>query len=201
MAMRSYSQQRRKDSAAETRRRLVEATAALHNEQGIAATSMKQIARRAGVSIGAAYHHFPTYDEAIRACGAHTFAAHPLPHPSSFRGVESLAERIALLARALFALYRAVPAMESAYADRRRFPALDAAMAQLDRGIETLLRAALAPQALHEGARPAVLALLHDSFYRRLAAAGLDLETAAAEAARLIVARLATDPPTAKGRP
>ncbi len=59
--MRAYRQERRRYTAADTRRRLVEATVALHNEQGIAATSRKQIAERAGVSIGAAYHHFPTY--------------------------------------------------------------------------------------------------------------------------------------------
>ena len=188
--MRSYRQGRRRDTAAETRRRLVEATAALHNEQGIAATSMKQIAERAGVSIGAAYHHFPSYDDAIRACGAHHFEAHPLPHPSSFRGVQELKDRILLLARALFALYGAVPGMESAYADRRRFASLEAAMAQLDRGIEALLRAAMAPLVLDDHARPVVLALLHDSFYRRLAAAGLELDAAAAEAAGLIAARL-----------
>ena len=188
--LRRYRQERRRETAAETRQRLVAATVALHNEQGIAATSMKQIARRAGVSIGAAYHHFPTYHEAIIACGAHNFATHPLPHPSVFRGVESVEERLLLLTRQLFEVYRAIPGLESAYLERRRFAVLDGDLARLDRGIETLLRAALAPHALDEGARPAVLALLSDAFYRRLAAAGLEPALAAAEATRLIAARL-----------
>jgi AcrR family transcriptional regulator len=190
MAARDYRQQRRRETAAGTRRRLVEATVALHNEQGIVATSMKQIARRAGVSIGAAYHHFPTYDAAVSACGAHNFAAHPLPHPSIFRGVESVEQRLLLLTRELFAVYAAIPGLESAYLDRRQFPALDQDLARLDRGIETLLRAALAPHLLEESARPAVLALLSDACYRRLAGAGLSPDAAAAEAAALIAARL-----------
>lgn len=192
--MRRYRQKRRRETAAETRRRLVEATVALHNEQGIAATSLKQIAQRADVSIGAAYHHFPTYDEAIIACAAHNFAAHPLPHPSIFRGVESAGQRLLLLARALFDVYAAIPGLESAYLDRRQFAVLDVDLARLDRGIETLLRAALAPHPLDEPTRPAVLALLSDAFYRRLAAAGLAPDRAAAEAAALIAHRLSLTP-------
>jgi AcrR family transcriptional regulator len=188
--MRSYRQERRRETASETRRRLVEATVALHNEQGIAATSLKQIARRAGVSIGAADHHFPTYDEAIIACAAHNFTAHPLPHASIFRGVESVEQRLLLLTQALFAVYAAIPGLESAYIDRRQFSVLDVDLARLDRGIETLLRSALAPHLLEETARPAVLALLSDAFYRRLAAAGLGPDRAAAEAAALVGTRL-----------
>jgi len=187
---RGYRQGRRGETVAATRRRIVEATAALHNEQGIAATSLKQIARRAGVSVGAVYHHFPTYEDAVRACGAHNFAVHPLPPASIFRGIDNVEGRLALLVRELFQLYRAVPAIESAYADRRKIAALDADLARLDRGIEALLRVALSPATLDDAARPVALALLHDSFYRRLSAAGLDLDAAAAEAARLLNARL-----------
>ena len=46
---RPYRLKQRAETADETRRRLVQATFALHSEQGIAATTMKQIADRAGV--------------------------------------------------------------------------------------------------------------------------------------------------------
>ena len=59
MASRHYTQSKRGEAAESTRRRIVEATIALHGEQGIAATTMKQIAARAGVSVGSVYHHFP----------------------------------------------------------------------------------------------------------------------------------------------
>lgn len=45
---------------------------ALHRDRGIAATTMKDIAERADVGIGTVYHHFPSYEDAIRACGART---------------------------------------------------------------------------------------------------------------------------------
>ncbi|HEY0437700.1 MAG TPA: helix-turn-helix domain-containing protein, partial [Phenylobacterium sp.] len=64
---RTYRQSKRGDTAEETRRRIVDACFELHREQGMVATTMKQIAERAGVSVGSVYHHFPTYDDAIRA--------------------------------------------------------------------------------------------------------------------------------------
>jgi len=68
MGRRSYRLKQRAESAEETRRRLVEATFALHGEQGIAATTMKQIAERAGVGVGTVYHHFPTIEDTVAAC-------------------------------------------------------------------------------------------------------------------------------------
>src|SRR4051812_37247766 len=67
---RTYNLGRRAETAAETRQRLVEATAALHAERGISATSLPDIAERAPVSVGTAYHHFPTYLDALRAFAA-----------------------------------------------------------------------------------------------------------------------------------
>ena len=74
MAPRAYRLGRRAESADDTRRRIVVATRALHVEQGVADTTVKQIARRADVSVGTVYHHFPSYDDVIRACGQLTFA-------------------------------------------------------------------------------------------------------------------------------
>jgi AcrR family transcriptional regulator len=58
MTPRPYRLGRRAESAEETLRRIVRATYTLHCEQGVAATTMKQIARRADVSVGTVYHHF-----------------------------------------------------------------------------------------------------------------------------------------------
>ena len=43
---------RRASAAAQTRRRIIDATRELHTEQGIAATSWDDIAARAGVGVG-----------------------------------------------------------------------------------------------------------------------------------------------------
>ena len=110
----------------ETRQRLVEATFQLHSERGIADTSMKDIASRAGVSVGTVYHHFPSYADAIVACGAYTVAHAPAPTVSVFEGATTRAERITRLARALFDHYERVPALESVRRDRHLTSALDA---------------------------------------------------------------------------
>ena len=76
---RPYRLGRRAESTGETRQRIVEATFRLHSERGIAGTSMKDIADRAGVSVGTVYHHFPSYADAIAACGTYTAEHEPAP--------------------------------------------------------------------------------------------------------------------------
>jgi AcrR family transcriptional regulator len=50
---------KRAAAAEETRRRIVDATHALHIEQGVAATSWDDIAGRAGVGVGTVYRPSP----------------------------------------------------------------------------------------------------------------------------------------------
>src|SRR5262245_28604607 len=106
---RAYRLGRRAETSDETRQRLVEATFHLHGEPGIAETSMKDIAERAGVSVGTVYHHFPSYGDAIVACGAYTAEHVPVPTRAIFSGAASRDERVARLARALFDYYERVP--------------------------------------------------------------------------------------------
>ncbi len=61
---------RRRAAVEETRRRIVEATLALHSEKGMFDTSWKDIAERADVSAATVYKHFPSLDELVPACGA-----------------------------------------------------------------------------------------------------------------------------------
>ena len=70
---------KRAAAADETRRRIVDATHALHIEQGIAATSWDDIAARAGVGVGTVYRHFPSLDELIPACAAFSMEIVGLP--------------------------------------------------------------------------------------------------------------------------
>ena len=44
-----------------------------HAEQGIAAPSIHDVARRADVALGTVYRHFPTLEELVGACGKLTF--------------------------------------------------------------------------------------------------------------------------------
>jgi len=125
-APRGYRLGRRAEAAAETRRRIVKATFELHSEQGIADTSMTDIAQRAGVSVGTVYHHFATYAEAIVACGAYVAEHEPAPTAAIFDGVTSRRARVEGLVYALFKHYLRVPALESVRRDRDLTPELDA---------------------------------------------------------------------------
>src|SRR3954453_3794198 len=102
MAPRRYRLERRAETAAETRRRLVDATFALHVEQGISATTMTDIAARAGVSVGTVYHHFPPYQDAVAACTQHVDDRVPLPAAGIFAGVSSMHARVRRLAQEIF---------------------------------------------------------------------------------------------------
>jgi AcrR family transcriptional regulator len=115
---RQYTLGRRGEAAAETRRRILQATFDLHAEQGIRDTTMQQIAARAGVSVGTVYHHFPTYADAIDACGAHASVAVPAPDARIFDGAETRRERVERLTLALFDFYRRLPALASIRRDR-----------------------------------------------------------------------------------
>ncbi|MBM3561092.1 MAG: TetR/AcrR family transcriptional regulator [Alphaproteobacteria bacterium] len=204
MARRAYRLGRRAESAAATRQRLVEATFALHSERGVLATSMKDIAARADVSVGTVYHHFPTYDDAIQACGQHVLAVTRPPTPAIFDDCRSRAERMARLAEALFAFYERFPSLEGARAERARVPLLDGWIRRWEDGVAALARLALGEADI--GRQRMVIALTDIAVWRTLTAGGLSTEDAAAEIACLIhgwlkrpAGRATTNPPSKRG--
>ena len=189
MKRRSYRLKQRAESAEETRRRLVEATFALHGEQGIAATTMKQIAERAGVGVGTVYHHFPTLDDTINACGQMVMATWPPPSEAIFAGVPTMKERLTLLARALFAWGDQV-AFDVIRMDRDRLAIVHEFVEGEQAHRIELTRAALAPFAIDRDLIRIAAALLDVGVYRALQRAGMSLEEAAIAIADVIQARL-----------
>jgi AcrR family transcriptional regulator len=167
---RTYNLGRRAETTAETRQRLVEATFALHAERGVSATSLRDIAERAGVSVGTAYHHFPTYFEAIRACGAHVAATSPLPGESIFDGVDDVQERVRLLVRELCVWYERHPWFEHIRAERVLYPPIEEHMAAFERRLEELAR--IAARCSADEART-VAALVDAAVHSSLRRAGL----------------------------
>ncbi len=179
---RRYRLGRRAETSQETRQRLVEATFQLHAERGIADTSMKDIAARAGVSVGTVYHHFPTYVDAIHACGAWVAEHEPAPSAAVFEGAATPAERVRRLAQAMFAFYERVPAIRSLHRDRQLIqelgPFADA---------EARNRRALAEGAVGvEGPAALLAALLDIEVYRALKREGFSTAEAAERLAALI---------------
>ena len=102
MATRKYQQKRRAEQQSDTRRRIVEAVAALHGEIGPARTTIKAIAERAGVERLTVYRHFADEGALFAACDAHFRAETLPPDPASWADVTDPAER---LRTALLAFY------------------------------------------------------------------------------------------------
>jgi AcrR family transcriptional regulator len=78
---RKYELKKRAERQEETRRRITEATVALHETVGPARTQVSEIARRAGVERLTVYKHFPDAHALFEACSAHWRAGHPPPDP------------------------------------------------------------------------------------------------------------------------
>ena len=184
---RSYNLGRRAETAAETRQRLVEATAALHAERGISATSLRDIAERARVSVGTAYHHCPTYLDAVRACGAHTMSMAPLPPESIFDGIESTEDRVLILMRELCAWYGRNPWLERVRGERSIYPPVEEGISILERGLEHLAR--VATRCTADQART-VAALADVGVYSSLLRAGVPAGRVPGRMAEVIVAWL-----------
>ena len=140
---------KRKAAAEETRRRIVEATLALHAEKGVFGTSWQDIAHRADVSVGTVYKHFPSLDELVPACGELVFAISRPPSledaPEIFAGANSLRERLGRLVSEFFAFYeRGEPYLELDFQERQ-LPAVQEWEALMRATREGFIREALRP--------------------------------------------------------
>lgn len=148
MAGRKYQLRKRAEGLDATRERIVDATAALHYEQGVVATSYVQIAERAGVGPATVYRHFPTLGSLVEACGAHVYEAIQPPQPENaptvFAGLGTRQQRLERLVAELDAFYdRGAVNLGVAARDRDRVPELDAGLRQVEAGVEALVREAL----------------------------------------------------------
>src|SRR5438093_8456877 len=146
MAPRRYSLGKRAQAVEDTRRRIVDATFALHNEKGVLNTSMQDVAERADVALRTVYHHFPTVNDLVNGCGGKVIELLAPPTPAIFAGHTTLDARLRRLVRELFAMYeRGTLPIEKARCQQDEIPALanfirnDAAMRQ------SLVREALRP--------------------------------------------------------
>jgi AcrR family transcriptional regulator len=192
MSPRRYRLERRAETAAETRRRLVDATFALHAEQGIHATTMSHIAERAGVSVGTVYHHFPTYQDAVAACAQHVDESLPLPAADIFAGLTSMDARVRRLAQAIFGFYQRLPEYERVRAERWGMPPIEAYAAREDDNRLALTRDALRPFRVGARVLQVCSALLDVAVYGALTRAGMTPGEAADEVSAVILARLTT---------
>jgi AcrR family transcriptional regulator len=190
MSPRTYRMQRRAESAIETRRRIVEATHQLHIDKGVAATTFRDIAARADVGLGTVYHHFPTYEDVITACGAYSFELVRPPTADVFSNLHDPGDRIRTLVGELFAFHRRTPWMGRIRGERSQFAALERAMAQEEEHRRELVAAALRPLRPGKRTLALVVAVLDFAVYQQLIAAGLSHAAAVDETTQLLEQRL-----------
>jgi AcrR family transcriptional regulator len=194
MSPRRYRLERRAETAEQTRRRLVEATQRLHAEQGIYATTMTQIAERAGVSVGTAYHHFPTYADACSACSQRTAEMIPFPSAETFAGLQTVEERVHRLAQEVFGFYQRLPQYERVRSERFGMPPIAAYADWEEDNRLALTREALRPLKSAGRLARTCSALLDVAVYGALTRAGMTPAQAADDVATFILARLAHVP-------
>jgi AcrR family transcriptional regulator len=172
---RKYELKARAEKQADTRRRITEATVALHEEVGPARTTVAEVARRAGVTRLTVYNNFPEERELFAACQGHWLERHPPPELDPSQGLEQVLD-------ALYGWYRDTARMaENVRRDRAHVPELDALMSETGD-----VRMAQLAEAL--GGGPMIALALDFWTWRRLAAEGVsDAEAASlmARAARL----------------
>jgi AcrR family transcriptional regulator len=180
---RKYDMGKRRAAVEETRQRIVEATLALHAEKGIFGTSWQDIARRADVSVGTVYKHFPSLDELVPACGELMYAITRPPSledaPRIFTRANTLEERLGRLISELFDFYeRGAPYIETDFQERR-LPAVQEWKTYMQATIAGLAREALLPAEPDEGTVQAASALLDFSTFKSFMDRGIQKERAA----------------------
>ncbi len=183
---RTYELKQRAKSQEETRRRIVEATAALHEEVGPAQTTVAEIARRAGVQRLTVYKHFPEDAELFEACSGHYLSQHPMPDLSPALAIEDPGKRLGAVLKLIYDRYRQTQSMtEKVLRDRLLLPALDQRVAlTVDEPMRQLgeaLTAGFKARGRRKERIAAVVAVALDFWtWRRLNQQGLDDEAAAA---------------------
>src|SRR5437763_13783931 len=103
---RAYRMTRRAELEAQTRLRITESAAALHERLGPARTTVSAIAERAGVRRSTVYRDFPDEEALFDACSAHWRAANAAPEPRAWAAIDDPVERSEVTLRELYACYQ-----------------------------------------------------------------------------------------------
>ncbi|HET9289419.1 MAG TPA: TetR/AcrR family transcriptional regulator [Gaiella sp.] len=183
--MRKYELKARAESQRETRDRIAQATAELHQEKGVARTTVAEIARRAGVTRPTVYNHFADLSELLPACAAHYERLHPVPDFGSVLAQEDAGERVHGVLARLYGWYRETePMYGKLFSDRASVPELDRFLEQnVDRMLDGLgleLAAGFAVRGRRADRLRGLIRLALDFWtWQRLAREGLDDEAAA----------------------
>jgi AcrR family transcriptional regulator len=91
------------------RRALLDAALSLVSEKGLSALTLREVARKVGVTHAAPYHHFPTRDALLDALAHDAFCALDVAMARATHDVADLSERLFLVGKAYTDFARAHP--------------------------------------------------------------------------------------------
>jgi AcrR family transcriptional regulator len=189
---RKYELKARAESQRETRDRIAQATAELHEQKGVAQTTVAEIARRAGVTRLTVYNHFPDLDALLPACAGHYESLHPIPDLGEALAQAEPGERLRGVLVRLYGWYRETePMYGKLFSDRATVPELDRFLSRNIDRMQAELADDLAGGFGVRGQRAkrtvALIRLALDFWtWRRLAREGLDDEAAADAMAEVV---------------
>jgi AcrR family transcriptional regulator len=123
------------------------AAMALHEEQGVLATSWEDIAGRAGVDVGTVSRWFPAVEDLVPACGGIKLRGLGIPAPADaaerFAGLDAPA-RARRLVHELFAIYeRGELSFAAVPREAERLPVLARSQEAVERALDEFVAAAL----------------------------------------------------------
>jgi AcrR family transcriptional regulator len=190
---RSYSMGKRAEAVAATRQRILDAALALYQEQGIAATTMQDVARRADVAPGTVANHFGSAEALAAEAGQRLLSDLRLPPTTIFEGVATLEDRVEILVRELSVFFER---SEPWFTVWRREPGSLAAWAEVEqhyyREFQALVRAAVGPLAADPEVVLVAGSLITPPVLGAIETGGRTSETAADLVASVLVAWLTT---------
>lgn len=181
---RKYEQRQRAESRADTKRRIVEATVALHETVGPGRTTISAIAEAAQVQRLTVYRHFSDDLALFRACSAHWSAVNPVPDPATWAQIADPPQRLQAALEEIYAFFRATEGMTSnLLRDLPDSPALQEAAAPFlqfwGSVLDVLDRGWAARGRRREVTRAAIGHAIEFETWRSLARQGLDNRSAA----------------------
>ena len=179
---------------ADTRRRIVDAALGLYEEQGVTATTMQDIARRADVAPGTVANHFGSAEALAAEVTVRILADLRMPTPELFDGVPDLAERIHRLVHEMGWLFTRSNSWWRVRQQEPNVPFWADAEARYYADLDTLVRAALGPLAADADAVAVVDAILGTWVLGAIETTGMSSEAAADLLADLLTTWLATRP-------
>lgn len=120
---RSYQQSSRAQTQERTRQKIISATMQLHQEKGLLATSVSDIAQRAKVGKVTVYRHFPSDTELVQACSGQYFHLNPFPDLEKWSTIKDPRKRISKALKETHQFHKTTaPMMSGILAEARNHP-------------------------------------------------------------------------------